>query len=658
MSEATLPKKYNAGISIAFAISMVILLLACGKPPPLRELPSQPKPGEEIEPERAQAAQLIDWTNQILQELDGSLSSSLRDETVAAIQPLRQAMATNSWTDIKDKEDQLGDLEGRLGRALKAIHGAQEILLQLGNRLSPKLKRQTQAAIQGVKRAIKNGRWTDIDQAYEALNALYWQHLVAAEDMRQEIHEELSKLGQRLGPALRRIVTDQSSDLRNALDGDSWDDISTCTERLRDTLGYLARANTEFAQSAASLGQLGPSEKAQMNEANRALESALQGNSWADVDSKSYKIADTIQRFAIVAGEGSAPCVRVLSIDGGGIRGIIPAMVLAEIERRAGKPIASLFDLVAGTSTGAILALALTKPDPANPKRPQYAAADLVKFYEAERTHIFPHRRFSALRGLWGPSYPEQGLENALDKYFGDTQFGDALCNVLIPAYEIEEHKHFFFNTYNGGASYVYMREIARAATAAPTYFHPYRVPLYKYWSDLKDDNKNYAALVDGGVFANNPAPYAVAVAVEFEYQRRRKPYDERHPLLLVSLGTGEVPPSDTFEKAWSWGFLGWTKPLIDIVFSDPGEQHAVDLFTGYSPMHNIRFQPKTLTREEASLDGTSEESLMALKGVGSDYVKRMDPDIQTVVDELLRERPSGCEATVYSGPDLGFPTD
>lgn len=77
-----------------------------------------------------------------------------------------------------------------------------------------------------------------------------------------------------------------------------------------------------------------------------------------------------------------ADVFKVLSIDGGGIRGIIPAMVLAEIEDRTGRPVAETFDLIAGTSTGGILALGLTLPG--DNGRPRYAAEELIGLYEEE----------------------------------------------------------------------------------------------------------------------------------------------------------------------------------------------------------------------------------------------------------------------------------
>src|SRR5215210_4815135 len=103
---------------------------------------------------------------------------------------------------------------------------------------------------------------------------------------------------------------------------------------------------------------------------------------------------------------------KVLSIDGGGIRGIIPAMVLAEIEARTGKRSAEMFDLVAGTSTGGILALGLTKPG--QDGKPEYSAKKLIDLYETEGRKIFSipvWHRVHSVGGLAEEKYPATGIE-------------------------------------------------------------------------------------------------------------------------------------------------------------------------------------------------------------------------------------------------------
>jgi patatin-like phospholipase/acyl hydrolase len=224
--------------------------------------------------------------------------------------------------------------------------------------------------------------------------------------------------------------------------------------------------------------------------------------------------------------------VRILSIDGGGIRGIIPAMLLAEIERRTQRPIASLFHLVAGTSTGGILALGLTVPRGAG--RPPYTAQQFVDMYAQKGRRIF-HRSFwrklLAVDNLAWKKYSCAGMEQVLLEYFGDSRLRDAVTDVLIASYEIERRLPFFFRSTNARQFPGYdfpARHVARATSAAPSYFEPMRL--------LSGIASQRYTLIDGGVFANNPAACALVEA--------RATYPDASAYLVVSLGTGSAARS------------------------------------------------------------------------------------------------------------------
>ena len=218
--------------------------------------------------------------------------------------------------------------------------------------------------------------------------------------------------------------------------------------------------------------------------------------------------------------------VRILSIDGGGIRGIIPAMVLAEIERRARQPIAKLFDLIAGTSTGGIIALGLTIPK--CPGAPLYSAQRFVELYEHQGARIFSRsllRALFAVDNLTWKKYSSGGVEQVLEEYFGESRLRDAVTDVLVTSYEIERRFPFFFKSSNARrrADYDFRaRDVARATSAAPSYFEPMKLP--------SGTNSDYYTLIDGGVFANNPAACALVEA---------RATLEDSDYLVVSLGTG-----------------------------------------------------------------------------------------------------------------------
>ena len=256
---------------------------------------------------------------------------------------------------------------------------------------------------------------------------------------------------------------------------------------------------------------------------------------------------------------------RVLSLDGGGIRGLIPALVLAALEKKAGRPIAELFDLITGTSTGGILALGLTVAG--DKGGPRYTAGDLAKLYLEEGSTIFSRsvwKRISSANGLTDEHYPSTGIESVLERYFGEARLKDALCEVLIPAYEIERRVPFLFRSRYARhpprprETFDYpVWQVARSTSAAPTYFEPFR---------LQAQNGEHYALVDGGVYANNPAMCALVEA--------RSLYPEAE-VIVASFGTGELCRPIAHEEAKDWGLLAWARPILDVVFD--GVSDTVD---------------------------------------------------------------------------------
>src|SRR3954447_11828002 len=188
--------------------------------------------------------------------------------------------------------------------------------------------------------------------------------------------------------------------------------------------------------------------------------------------------------------------LRVLAIDGGGIRGIIPATVLADLEVRSGRPVCDLFDLVVGTSTGGILALALTAPGEGG--RPRWRAEELITLYVREGPRIFSRTVFDRIRsadGALDEKYPSDGLVEVLAESFGELRLRDALIDVMVTAYDTVGRRPFFFRSSRARADAAQdwpARDAAHATSAAPSYFEPVKLGDF--------------SLIDGGVFAANPA--------------------------------------------------------------------------------------------------------------------------------------------------------
>lgn len=314
---------------------------------------------------------------------------------------------------------------------------------------------------------------------------------------------------------------------------------------------------------------------------------------------------------------------KVLAIDGGGIRGVIPAMILAEIEKRAQKPICELFDLLAGTSTGGILALGLTVPNEMG--EPKYRAADLVKLYEQEGKNIFSRSIWHRVRSVGGiaeEKYPSEGIEKTLMKYFGKVRLKDALADVLVTSYDIERRRPYFFKTFKAKADPArnfLMWHACRATSAAPTYFEPCLIQL---------SNIDRLVLVDGGVFANNPAMCAWAEA--------RRIYADAEDFLVVSLGTGELSRPYAYEDAVGWGLAGWVRPVLDVMFdgvSDATDYQLRQLMPTRQPRRYYRLQTKLVIGND-DMDDASNTNLKALKELAEELIQKHI----LLLDELLEQ--------------------
>jgi patatin-like phospholipase/acyl hydrolase len=282
--------------------------------------------------------------------------------------------------------------------------------------------------------------------------------------------------------------------------------------------------------------------------------------------------------------------VRILSIDGGGIRGIIPALVLVELEKRAGKRTFELFDLIAGTSTGGILACALCAPD-------ALPATQLVGLYRERGPQIFDRSLFQRIKtaeGLLDEKYDAAGLEDALEHFLSDKRLSEAKPDLIVPSYDTNSPAPYFFKSKKARETPADddfpLSVVARSTSAAPTYFEA--------------DEVGERSLVDGGVFAVNPGMCALAEVL------RWKPGAD---VVLLSLGTGQRTTKRPWKKIKDWGLVEWARPILEVVFD--GISDAVD-YQLTQVLTETSYWRLQIELEGASdhLDDASEKNIAALE--------------------------------------------
>lgn len=252
---------------------------------------------------------------------------------------------------------------------------------------------------------------------------------------------------------------------------------------------------------------------------------------------------------------------KILALDGGGIRGVISARILQEVENQIQKPLNQYFDLIAGTSTGSIIAAGLAIG---------LTPSELLKLYQTEGRRIFNHSWIrNILKWVNQPKFSNDGLIQVLRQYFQHHQqevvFGQlselSQARLLILAYDTLFRNTTFFISHlpTHQQRWYYdlkLWEICCCSAAAPTFFPPYELR----WRDSQNPNSGEWCFphVDGGMSANNPALAALGHVLGIEKQKLED-------VAILTIGTGKVTEPLQYQQMKKWGMLGWAQQIPNV---------------------------------------------------------------------------------------------
>ncbi len=381
----------------------------------------------------------------------------------------------------------------------------------------------------------------------------------------------------------------------------------------------------------------------------------------------------------------SPPPIIALFNYGGGLRGIIPAQIMAHIEQDTGLRIADMVDVFAGPSTGAILNAAMTLRNPENNSTPKYRARHLVRFYEREGERIFPPDRFRDLRGLIHDfnnrtmriaqlnnvldhgHYNPSNLGRALKALYGDARLNEALRSLIIPAYNIDgEQLRVFSDTGEVGGSMhargnymdtaghaLWMKNIkfngvigqrhktidvslydaVMSSTAAPTYF-----PCHHFQARWPGNTQpHHYTAIDGSIFDNPSATYFGALRPHLLPEQK---------VVMIALGTGYTNRSIKKDEWNRFGSLGVVDPvndlpLINIFFHAP-ESSLLDAFRDEMNGNLHVFNKSLVSGRESEwpsvqIDDGSPKNMKRLKDFADSIVEENRSQYENVCDILVR---------------------
>jgi hypothetical protein len=297
---------------------------------------------------------------------------------------------------------------------------------------------------------------------------------------------------------------------------------------------------------------------------------------------------------------------RILAIDGGGIKGVFPAAFLVELEDRLGEPIVDYFDLIAGTSTGGVIALALGLG---------LSTKEILRLYVDNAHRIFPQTRGFGLQGLFRAKYAKAALPAVLDEAFGQRLLGESRARLLIPSLNLaSERVHIYKTSHHPGLIRDYTSsavDVALATVAAPTYFPVHLSP-------------EGVPFVDGSVWARNPMGLAVIEAIGIlEWPRES--------IRLLSLGC----TASRLEVSWqSWtkhtslGAAFWAARLADVFMKAQSSSAVVTAHVLLGGENVFRIDPD-MSEHHFTLDGV--RHLPLLRQLGQSEASKAFPTLAPV---------------------------
>lgn len=326
--------------------------------------------------------------------------------------------------------------------------------------------------------------------------------------------------------------------------------------------------------------------------------------------------------------------IKILSLDGGGIRGLIPALILQDLEKKLKrkKHLSECFDMMSGTSTGGIIVLLLNTPD-VN-KKPKYRASDVVSLYQNLGSSVFHQSWWQYLttcNGWLSEKYPTDALKLNLEKFYGNCRLRDTLTNIIIPAYDISKDDNVFFKSDKAKqdlARDFYFKDIARATSAAPTYFKPAQI------QDIFRQEKY--TLVDGGLALNNPTMSACVHALKL--------FGRDNDFLVVSIGTGTNNPVTPGKLSFEGkdirygGKLEWAPDIVSVMMNATNEvvdYQMEEIFKGDQGAKKYHRFQVLLDAHHTAFDNASPENIKALEDYAKELIQKNQADLKEIAHLL-----------------------
>lgn len=316
--------------------------------------------------------------------------------------------------------------------------------------------------------------------------------------------------------------------------------------------------------------------------------------------------------------------VKILVVDGGGAYGILSAKILAELEKKANKPLNELFDFMVGTSSGAIQVALLSTPKK-DSLEPVFSAQNISDFYlkfvpKALTTSLF--RKITTIGGITAPILSSKPLESILFDKFGGLKLNESLTHLIIPTYDLNTASIYTFDSKSKISGKYSIVDILLASTAIPNIIPAHPITM--------KGKTHY--LTDATVIANSPIGIAIGYAT-INYPNRRK--------FIVSIGTGDKWPSCNPKSQGEQGLLSLLPNWLGMIYE--GKNHSVKNYMTLLMKNNdlnviefYRINPPH-SRTIGGPTDSSKENIGKIVYAANSYIKTHQYYLQAIVDSLMK---------------------
>jgi patatin-like phospholipase/acyl hydrolase len=342
---------------------------------------------------------------------------------------------------------------------------------------------------------------------------------------------------------------------------------------------------------------------------------------------------------------------RILSLSGGGVKGIAELVVLAEIEERTGKSISELFPIISGTSVGGLIAALLTIPKERGSNEPKYSAREALEIFKESSSDIFPDTFLGSVKQLFTHKYSQKPLKELLEKYIGDNRMDSPTSRLVIPVNDLTNNGGAveIFDSFHGYSSHVRVKDVLLATTAAPTYFKPVMdknaVQGHEYASGTP------YAYADGGLDANRPANEVLKLLKKGYLHKEQNHIREDknlsraeqkeildNTMVCAFNFSNDIEPTSSIPKNGFDGVIGWLVKgkLVSRLMNNMENSSTIEVKNDLAGEDEFFEIGLPITKETESLDDASPKNIERLEEIGRKYVQDNNELIQKLCDSLL----------------------